>query len=272
MVGAQTRVFGIIGQPLGHTLSPAIHNAAFEATGFDGVYVALPVAPEGLADAVSAVRAFKFGGLSVTVPHKVAITALLDGLTAEAEAAGAVNTVFWEGGRLLGHNTDVAGYAAMLDSAGRHARQALVLGAGGAARAVCLALRRAGIPTTVAAREPARAVDLIVPGSVAVTRWEAAGSLLGGTGLLVNTTPVGMHPDGDSAPLGDLAALPAGAIVHDLVYRPLETRLLAMARGRGLDTVDGGVMLVRQAAEAFRLWTGLNPPEEAMRAAFDRES
>ncbi len=276
-VGAQTRLFGVVGHPLGHTLSPALHNAAFGATGYDGVYLALPVEPERLPDAIAGVRAWKVWGLSVTVPHKVAITALLDELTPEAAAAGAVNTVYWEADRLLGHNTDIAGYEAMLATAGRDAARALVLGAGGAARAVCLALRRAGIATTVAAREVSRAEALAsaieagtVTGPTHAVAWSALEAWLPRVDLLVNTTPIGMYPAGDASPVPDLGRLPQGAVVHDLVYRPLETRLLHAARVRGLRTVDGGIMLVTQAAEAFSRWTGLPPPRAVMRDAFDQ--
>ncbi|MBM3270881.1 MAG: shikimate dehydrogenase [Candidatus Sericytochromatia bacterium] len=277
MPGAGTRLYGVIGFPLGHTLSPALHNAAFAATGHDGVYVALPVAPARLADAMAGVRALRIAGLSVTVPHKVAVVDLLDGLTPEARAAGAVNAVYREGERLLGHNTDIAGYQAMLAEAGQEARRALVLGAGGAARAVCLALRRAGIPFTVAARDTAKAADLARAlgaggdGSVrAAIAWEDLGTLLPAIDLLINTTPIGMHPAVAASPAPDLAALPAGAIVHDIVYRPRETLLLAAARARGLRTVEGGTMLVAQAAEAFERWTGFPAPVAEMRAAFEQ--
>lgn len=279
-IGARTRLFGIIGHPLGHTLSPALHNAAFAASGLDAVYVALPVEPGALQDAIAGIRAFRIAGLNVTVPHKVAVCELVDELTPEARAAGAVNTLFWRDDRLVGHNTDIAGYGAMLRVTGG-GKEALILGAGGSARAVGYALRRAGIRTTVAARNLAQARTLADwlgrvesrdreferPRAIALQEVPA---LLPDIDLVVNCTPVGMAPATDAAPLdaGALSRLPAHAVVHDLVYRPLETRLLAMARARNLRTVDGGVMLVAQAAAAFAAWTGLEPPQTLMRGVF----
>lgn len=274
-IGAKTRLYGIIGHPLGHTLSPALHNAAFAAAGLDAVYLALPVEPGTLADAISGVRALRIAGLNVTVPHKVAVRGLVDDLTTEARAAGAVNTLLWRGERLVGHNTDIAGYDAMLRVAGLGA-EAMVLGAGGSARAVAYALMRAGMRVTVAARNleqaQALATTLADPDAAPLRAVDLARAqgLFPAIDLVVNCTPVGMIPAAEASPLGAeaLSRLPAHAVVHDLVYRPLETRLLALARAQGLRTVDGGVMLVAQAAAAFAAWTGLEPPETLMRGVF----
>lgn len=274
-IGAHTRLFGILGHPLGHTLSPALHNAAFAAAGVDAVYLALPVVPDALAGAIAGVRAWRVGGLSVTVPHKVAVIDLLDGLTAEARAAGAVNTLLWQGGRLMGHNTDIAGYQAMLRVAGQEAASAVILGAGGSARAVGVALRQAGMRVAVAARNlgqaQALAAELGEPvRGVGLAELADPAGVLSAADLIVNCTPVGMMPAADASPLDELALsrLPAHAVVHDLVYRPLETRLLALAKARGLRTVDGGVMLVAQAAVAFAAWTGLEAPQALMESVF----
>lgn len=275
-IGAKTKLFGIIGYPLGHTLSPALHNAAFAAAGLDAVYLALPVEPGTLADAITGARALRISGLNVTVPHKVAVRGMVDELTPEARAAGAVNTLCWRGERLVGHNTDIAGYEAMLRVAGLGA-EAVILGAGGSARAVGCALQRAGVHVTVAARSlgqaQALADTLTDPDLAPLRAVDLAGvsRLFPAVDLVVNCTPVGMSPAADASPLDEaaLSRLPAHAVVHDLVYRPLETRLLALARARDLRTVDGGVMLVAQAAAAFAVWTGLEPPQTLMMGVFD---
>ncbi|MBM3273761.1 MAG: shikimate dehydrogenase [Candidatus Sericytochromatia bacterium] len=287
--GPKTRLYGVIGHPLGHTLSPALHNAAFAASHVDAVYVALPVEPAHLPGAIAGCRAWRLGGLNVTVPHKVAVMDHLDGLTDEARAAGAVNTIFWRQDELWGDNTDIAGYLSMLDTGTGHGHElgigpdtapghrpdtALILGAGGAARAVALALARCKIRAQVAARRPEQAEALAADVGAEAISWESLSGHLAAAQLLINCTPVGMQPDSRSCPLSDaqIAALPPDAAVHDLVYRPLETALLARARARGLRTVDGGTMLVAQAAAAFSRWTGQDPPLAVMRAAFDQAS
>jgi shikimate dehydrogenase len=271
--GPKTRLYGVIGHPLGHTLSPALHNAAFAGTGLDAVYLALPVEPKDLAGALAGCRAWHLGGLNVTVPHKVAVIDHLDGLTDEARSAGAVNTIFWRGDALWGDNTDIAGYLSMLDACpGPGQGHALILGAGGSARAVALALSRRGIRARVAARRLDQAKALATDVGADAIPWEALPDHLPNAPLLVNCTPIGMQPDSLSCPLSDaaIATLSPDAAVHDLVYRPLETVLLAKARARGLRTVDGGTMLVAQAAAAFSAWTGQDPPLAVMRAAFDQ--
>ncbi len=270
-------LYGLLGYPLGHTLSPRIHDAALAAIGLQGRYVALPVPPERLADAITGVRAFRFAGLNVTIPHKVAIVPLLDGLTERAQAIGAVNTLYWEGDRLIGDNTDQAGFAASLPAGVVAGREALVLGAGGAARAVALALRELGATAIhVSARRADAALSLRaelldgLAGDVAVDAAKVA-ELAARCGLVVNATPLGTH--GAGCPLDEdaIAALPADAYIADLVYRPAETPLLRLARARGLAGDNGLEMLVQQAAAAFSLWTGHEAPLDAMRAAAREE-
>lgn len=272
MLSARTTVAGVIGDPITHSLSPIIHNAGYAAAGLDWVYVALPT-PEGSApEAVRGMRALGIAGLSVTMPHKEAVIASLDRLTPDAELLGAVNCITLADGVLVGDSTDGAGFVAGLahdfafDPSGS---DCLVLGAGGAARAVVLALARAG----------ARSVQVV---NRTASRAERAVALAGGVGrvvgpeavgevdLVVNATPVGMH-DGDG--LGE-AALPCdparlheGQLVAELIYHPLETPLMRAAAERGCRTSNGVSMLVHQAAIAFETWTATPAPVPAMREA-----
>ena len=261
-----TRLAGVIGWPVRHSRSPDIHNAAYEALGLDWVYVALPVAPGQVPAALAGMRALGLEGLSVTMPHKAAAAAQVDVLTPDAAALGAVNSVRRDGDRLIGDNTDGGGFVDSLLEAGVDpaGRRCVVLGAGGAARAVVRSLALAGAAqVTVVNRDP--------------TRGAAAAALAGDTGavgstedlmsadLLVQATPVGMGDDLTLA--ADPALLPAGAVVADLVYHPLVTPLLAAARARGLPTVDGLGMLVHQAARQLQAWTGRDAPIDVMRAA-----
>ncbi len=269
-LSAATRLFGLLGDPVAHSLSPAIHNAALQAAGIDGVYLALRVSPLDLGMAIAGARALGIAGLNVTIPHKVSVIAHLDGVTPVAGAIGAVNTIFWDGDRLLGDNTDVLGYRAMLG--GSAPRRALILGSGGAARAVAFALAEDGAQVTIAARLLARAVaGACEAADVAAIGWQRVDTALVATDLVVNATPVGMA-DGLQSPLevAALERLPRHARVHDLVYGPHPTRLVLLARERGLDATDGQAMLIHQAAAAFWRWTGVFAPVEQMERAFRR--
>lgn len=275
-IDARTRLFGLIGHPLGHSLSPRLHNAALAAAGIDGVYLALPTPPERLAAAVEAMRAWPIGGLNVTVPHKVAVMPLLDEVTPEARRIGAVNTLAREGDRLIGHNTDHLGFRAMLDGLAVPER-AVILGAGGSSRAVAFALATAGTHAiTFAVRRPGASREVITALDDPAVAWGEVPfastplrEALAQAGVVVNTTPVGMAPHADASPLGEeaLAALPPEAAVLDLVYRPEETRLMRLARARGLMARNGLPMLMAQAAEAFAIWTGQRAPESAWQDA-----
>jgi shikimate dehydrogenase len=274
MSGITPDLYGLLGYPLGHTLSPRLHQAALRWAGLAGTYVALPVPPERLDGAMTGVRAWRLPGLNVTIPHKQAVMPFLDGLTPQAEQIGAVNTLFWEGDRLLGDNTDYTGFKESLPPLDWPHVIVTLLGAGGSARAVVAALRDQGVAVLhVVARRQAQAEALrrelapALPGMV--VGLDEAGpleALLGRTRLLVNTTPVGM--DGHS-PLSaaQVAMLPANAYVYDLVYNPAETPLLAMARARGLQGCNGLEMLLGQAAAAFERWTGRKPPLDVLRDA-----
>jgi shikimate dehydrogenase len=259
-----TRVVGVIGDPVGHSRSPAMHNAAFDVLGLDWVYVAFPVARGDGVAAVRAVTMLGLAGLSVTMPHKADAAAACDDLAPEAATLGAVNTVVNADGTLVGHTTDGDGFLRAVDDEGIEVagRPALVVGAGGAARAITHALGRAGAHVTVAARRPeaARSAASLAPDGdavgldgIAVERFD----------VVVNATPLGM---GGEAPPFDVSKLHAVQFVYDTVY-PVETPLLREARARGLRAAGGLGMLVHQGALSFSLWTGVAPPLDVMRAA-----
>jgi shikimate dehydrogenase len=253
---------GVIGWPIAHSKSPRIHRFWLEQAGIDGDYVRLPVAPEGLGAALSGLAPLGFRGVNVTIPHKQAVIAACDDLTPLAKAVGAVNTIVVRAdGGLLGHNTDVGGFALSLPPLA--GPRACVLGAGGAARAIVTGLSQLGISDIrVVARDPAKADDL--PAPLTAYAWDDAAHALDGAQLLVNCTSLGMT---GQPPLDlDLASLARDAVVNDIVYAPLETPLLAAAKARGLRTVDGLAMLIGQAAEAFGLFFG-DPPNRAQDAA-----
>jgi shikimate dehydrogenase len=267
-----TRLAAVIGSPVRHSLSPVLHNAAFAATGLDWVYVALDVREGTVPDALAGVRALGIGGLSVTMPHKEAVAAACDRLSDDAEVLGAVNCVVLDDGELVGHNTDGPGFVAALaaDGIAVASRRCVVLGAGGAARSVALAVARAGAAdVAVVNRTEERAHRAVEPLGPRGRVVGPAGlpDAVAAADLVVNATPVGM---GDPGP-GDLPLDPrmlhAGQVVVDLVYQPLETPLVAAARERGAVAVNGVPMLVHQAAVAFELWTGVAAPVAAMTEA-----
>jgi len=265
---------GLLGWPLAHSVSPAMQDAAFRALGLPWRYELLPVPPGELAAAVAALEEQGFAGANVTVPHKEAAVALVDQVEAGAQAIGAVNTLVRRGGVWLGTNTDAAGFMAALRGAGFEpaGRRALVLGAGGAARAVVYALGQAGCPAVVYNRTVERArrlaQELASPGAAAATVVASlAGLDLDGLDLLVNATALGQWPRAEASPWPEALPLPAHWTVFDLVYNPAETRLLARARATGATAVSGLEMLVQQGALSFTLWTGLAAPLQVMRTA-----
>jgi shikimate dehydrogenase len=267
LISGTTRVAGVIGTPIRHSLSPVIANAAFGALDLDWSYFAFEVAPDDVGAALEGMRALGLGGLSVTMPDKERAAALVDRCSTDAAALGAVNCIVPVDGELVGENTDGPGFIDALaadtgfDPAGR---RAVVLGAGGAARAVVLALARAGAADIAVVNRTAanaeRAVAL-VPG---IGRTATASEAVQGADLVVNATPVGMIERGIPVDTGLLG--PTHTVV-DLVYHPSTTPFLAAAAERGSSVANGLGMLVHQAAHAVRLWTGLQPPVEAMLAA-----
>ena len=274
MSDARFILAGVMGWPVAHSRSPAIHNHWIAHHGLRGTYVPLPVHPERLEDAVRGLRALGFAGCNVTVPHKVSAMALMDDLHPVARRMAAINTiVVREDGSLYGMNNDGAGWVQSLrdtDPGWRgDAGPALVLGAGGAARAVVVALLDEGLPEvrlTNRTRDRAEALAQEFGPRVKVLDWTERNAAMAGVALLVNTTTQGMHgqPPLDVA----LDDLPAGALVSDLVYIPQETPLLAAARRRGHRTVGGLGMLINQARPAFQAWFGVMPEvTPALRAA-----
>jgi shikimate dehydrogenase len=256
-----TRIAGVIGWPVAHSRSPALHGFWLREHGIDGAYLALPVRPGQVAAALRGMAALGMRGCNVTVPHKEAAAAAVDRLSETAKALGAVNLVTpAEDGSLHGDNTDGAGWLASLDQEAPGWRlvpgPAVVLGAGGAARAIVAALRGAGRPVRLLNRTGARAQALAGAG-VEVLDWAARDAALDGAALLVNTTTQGMQ----GQPKLEIAlhALPHAATVSDIVYVPMETELLAAARARGNPVVSGLGMLLHQAVPAFAAFYGPHP-------------
>jgi len=268
-----SRVVGVVGDPIAHSLSPLLHNAAFDALGLDWVSVAFPVAAGATVAALEGMRALGIAGLSVTMPHKEAAFAAVDETTDVARRLGVVNCIAWHEGALIGDCTDGEGLLAALRRAVRFeptGKRCLVVGAGGAARAVVLALADAGaLEVVVVNRTGARAEETaVLAGDVGRVGSEAD---VGAADLVVQATPIGMtrsDASSDDLPF-DPGALHAGQTVVDLVYHPVETPLLQAAAARGAQAVTGIGMLVHQAALALEQWTRQPVPVEAMWAAVE---
>lgn len=287
-INGKTRLCGLFGCPVEHSFSPAMHNAAFKSLSMNWAYVPFPVRPEDLGQAVSAVRALNLAGVNVTVPHKQQVAALVDRLSDAARLSGAVNTIVNQDGVLTGHNTDGEGFVKSLrEEAGIEARSgpALVLGAGGAARAVAVALALGGSPALyIANRSRGRSGELcelitdntgcrasalswgesIGPGTLEYSRWAG---VLGKAALVVQTTPVGMYPKTGEAPPFPYQLLNPGHVVVDLVYNPVRTLFMQRCGESGARVFNGLGMLLHQGATAFELWTGKTPPLDVMREA-----
>ena len=286
--------FGLIGYPLGHSLSPQIHGAALHALGISGEYTLYPVSPllEGqtqLTALLDRVRQGQVHGLNVTIPHKQNVIPLLDKLTTAAQTIGAVNTIWRRDGKLFGDNTDAPGFwgdlqrlmVSLAESSESHSassisNSALILGSGGGARAVVYALLSQGYRVTISARcddqsqaETLRQDLSAVSNQIEIICLETDPQSLDSYqfSLLVNCTPVGMHPHEEACPWPAELSLPQNAVVYDLVYNPRETMLVQQARAAGLTAATGLGMLVEQAALAFERWTGREAPRRVMRAA-----
>lgn len=267
-LSGHTRLAAVIGSPVTHSMSPTIHNAGFAALGLDWAYVAFEVAPGRAADALAAMRTLGIAGFSVTMPHKLDVAAAVDELAPAAAALGAVNCVqLTDEGRLVGHNTDGDGFVDSLRAAGVEpaGTRAVLLGAGGAARSVAVALAAAGVADLAVVNRTADKAQLVADLAGGVGRVGDASVDVPAADLVVNATSIGMGADG-GLPV-DASWLRAGQAVADLVYHPLETPLLAAARAAGATPVDGLGMLVWQAARQFALWTGREAPVGAMDAA-----
>lgn len=265
---------GLIGDPVVHSLSPVMHNAALAVLGLDGTYELWQTPESELAERVEGLRRSDTLGANVTVPHKQAVLHLCDEVSERARRIGAVNTIVTRGGHLHGDNTDAYGFMRALDGLPRASgvQSALILGAGGAARAVAVALGTAGIDSiSIANRTPDRARHLASAlGDAGLTgvrtiAWSDLAAALSGTTLLINATSIGWHHDETPIPVSYLDHLPAYTCVFDLTYR--DTALIRAARHRGIVVSDGLDMLIYQGARALELWTGRTPPVEAMREA-----
>ncbi len=272
-ISGSTRLYGIFGHPITHSLSPLMQTFAFQHHQLDCLYVPFPVHPDHLPTALAGAVALGIGGLNVTIPHKEAILPLLDEVSAEAEFIGAVNTVDIRDGRTIGYNTDADGFLLPLQELSMSFADttACILGAGGAARAVTMALLQAGCPElTLCNRTPERAQRLsddlrqrFPRAHIHCIPFEHVATAARDHTLIVNTTSVGLHP-------GDPQLLPATTfrpehVVYDIVYRPLYTELLQVAKQRSATIVPGIEMLIGQGAEAFRIWTEQAFPTPAIR-------
>jgi len=265
-IGPRTQLCGVLLHPAGHTRSPAMHNAAFAALDLDAVYLAFDVAPDALGAAIAGARGLGIRQLAISLPHKEAVIGHLDALDETARQIGAVNTVTRRGDAMVGSNTDWLGAVRAIERETPLAgRDVVVLGAGGAARAVVWGVRERGARVAVLNRTPERAAQLA--GELGVERVGALDELADlPCDVLVNTTSVGLRTD--ASPIA-ADAIPAGAVVLDAVYDPPRTRLLRDAEARGARPIGGKWMLVYQAAEQLRAWSDREPPIDVMANAFD---
>lgn len=262
-ITTQTTLFGVIGDPVGHSLGPAMHNAALKAMGYPAVYLAFHVTD--VAGAITAVRSLKISGLSVTIPHKVAVMGCLDEIDDLARQIGAVNTVVNRDGCLEGVNTDCFGaVSALAEKTDLVDKSVAVLGAGGAARAVGFGLAAKGARLTILNRNVERGQKLaqdLRAGFAPLAEFDQCQA-----DIVVNTTSVGMTPHAEALPI-PAQALAAHMVVMDIVYNPLETALIGAARAKGCEVVDGLAMFVYQGVRQLELWTGQKAPMEIMRQA-----
>lgn len=284
-INGKTQLIGLLGWPVSHTFSPKMHNAAAAAVGLNWVYLPLPVHPDGVETAVRGLPALGFRGVNVTVPHKQAVMPFLDEIEAGARAIGAVNTIKIEqddGGNpyLSGFNTDWSGFLADLaahdvDVVGR---DCVVLGAGGAARAVTYALSQQGCRIHLLARRMEQVRQLVADIAPFAPNVSLSAHLLEGldevitavsTPLIINTTPLGMTPNAETTVWPDTVPFPHGSVVYDLVYNPTTTQLMRQAMQAGRQAFNGLGMLVWQGAKAFEIWTGVEPDVAVMREAIE---
>jgi shikimate dehydrogenase len=277
-ISGKTTVCGLIGDPVEFTMSPAMHNAAFEHTGLEYIYLPFRVKKERLYDAIKGMRAFNIRGLNVTLPHKLSVMALLNEIDKTAERIGAVNTIVNDNGRLKGFNTDGAGFLKSLQEEGIEpgGRNVAVIGAGGVSRAASVALLENGAKLTIIDRQPgidtavkmAADINAVFGQQVNVLQINDAGAseVIKNADILVNATRVGMFPNVNETPV-EAGWLGPGQVVFDVNYNPMETRLLREARLAGAKTISGLGMLAWQGAAAFEYWTGIPAPVEVMKEA-----
>jgi len=284
VITGNTKLLGVIGHPVEHSLSPVMQNAAIAHLGFDYVYLPLPVRPEDLEVALNGFAAIRLKGFNVTIPHKQGILPLLGEVSPIAQAVGAVNTV-WRNEDLLwvGTNTDVEGFIAPLKTYNRDWNQkiAVILGNGGAARAVVAGCAQLGCAEIhITGRNQLKLQQFLnswsnsaIGVNLHVHSWEKLPELIAHADLLVNTTPIGMYPDVKASPLsaGEIAQLRVGAIAYDLIYTPSPTQFLQQAEKQGAITIDGLEMLVQQGAAALKIWLQQPVPVDVMRQALHQQ-
>lgn len=276
-ISAKTKIIGVFGYPIEHSLSPPMHNAAFSYLGLDYCYLAFSVRPEDLKQAVESVRALNLVGVNVTIPHKERVLPYLDEVSREAGLIGAVNTIRNKGGKLIGYNTDLTGFLTSLKQAGFNpkGKKVVVIGAGGAARAVSFALSQEGIHSLFILNrtlEKAESLTKMVKKSIINLNIRALPlrkkeliKAIERADLLVNATSLGMVPKTSQSPLAGFGLLPKNLVVYDLVYNPVDTKLIRLARKSKGKTIGGLEMLIQQGAKSFEIFTGLRAPQEVMR-------
>lgn len=280
VIRGDTKVVGVFGWPVEHSLSPAMHNAAFIALGMPYIYIPFPVRPDAIGTAIRSLPSLGIVGINLTIPHKETVMPFLDEITQEAKEIGAVNTVHCVDGQLLGDNTDGRGFYQPLETMGFRAygKLAVVIGAGGAARSVVYRLIKSGARVILSNRTKARAeqlaqdvynagyshekIEIVADGDI-----QRLSRAIKDADLLVQTTRVGMYPNANEMPSIPMESIHREMIVYDLIYNPLKSRLLQAAELHGCSTISGVQMLVTQGAFAFERWTGVWPPTDVMEAA-----
>lgn len=282
VITGKTKLLGVIGHPVEHSLSPLMHNAAIASLRLDYVYLPLPVKPEDLELALNGFGAIGLKGFNITIPHKQAILPLLSEVSQIAQEVGAVNTVWRTDSLWAGTNTDVEGFIAPLETYSHDWSKtiAVILGSGGAARAVVAGCARLGCAQIhVVGRNGLKLKEFLTSWgdsplavNLQVHSWEELSLLIPGATLLVNTTPIGMHPHIEASPLSvtQMANLPPSAIVYDLIYTPSPTKFLQHAQKLGAITIDGLEMLVQQGAAALKIWLQQPVPVAVMREALQQ--
>ena len=264
-IDQDTDLYAVVGHPIGHSLSPTMHNAAFSATGLNAIYLAFET--KDIEGCIHGMRALGIKGMSVTLPHKAAVIPLLDEVEELAGKIGAVNTVVNENGRLIGYNTDAVGALRALEEKVELSKKScLMIGAGGAARAIGFMLAQKGVALKVSNRSVERGKALAHALACPFIPLDELQEPI--ADLLIQTTSVGMTPQTEESPVPK-QILQKGMVVMDIIYNPLETMLLRVARERGCLIINGLRMFVHQGAEQFRLWTGLEAPISAMTRAVE---
>ncbi len=274
-INADTICLGLIANPIGHSLSPQLHNAVFNKLGVNAVYIPLAVEDAQLEQALYGLQSLGFRGVNVTIPFKERVVKYMDELSAEAEACGAVNVIHFEQGRMIGHNTDGLGLLMSLQQEGVDLQhKALILGAGGAARSIVTALARAGISEIELFDIEAQRAENLVSLLADRTAARLSGHLMNEAhflssartaGLIINCSPVGMHPHISASPIATLKGLAGPTVIVDIIYNPEETRFLQLARQEGCKTINGLPMFVNQAALTLEILLGISPPTEYMK-------